>query len=159
MSKNIDMLTERFDAALFVMMQNLGPQLIIRTQLDLTPGQVFMLHFIQQKNQCSVSKLADKMEVNPSAITVMLDRLENHGFVARARDKNDRRVVIAQLTEAGEEALNRVLNVRKQIVQHCLTQIEPDELDSFVQTLEQLATICTSMDIKTIIGFENHLEG
>lgn len=159
MSKNIDVLTEQFSTALFVMMQNFGPQLVIRAQLGLTPGQVFMLHFIQKEKQCNVSKLAEKVEVNPSAVTVMLDRLENHGFVVRVRDKIDRRVVIVQLTEAGSEALNRVLNVRQQIMKHCLTQIESHELDSFVQTFEKLATISTAMDIKAITGPEKGLEG
>jgi MarR family transcriptional regulator, organic hydroperoxide resistance regulator len=159
MFEDIDSLTERFDAALYITLQNLGPQLVNRAQLGLTPGQVFMLHFIRQENQCTVSKLAEKMEVTPSAITVMLDRLENHGFVFRTRDKSDRRVVIIQLTEAGDAALNQVLNVRNEIMKHCLTQIEPDELDSFVQTLQKLATISASMDIKAIMGLENSLEG
>lgn len=158
MTGSTDMLTEKFDAALHVMMQNLGPQLIARAQLGLTPGQVFMLHFIRQETQCSVSRLAEKLEVNPSAITVMLDRLENHGFAVRIRDKSDRRVVLVRLTDPGNEALDQVLTVRKQIMQHCLAQIDPDELVAFVETLEKLATISSGMDIKSIIGLENHLE-
>lgn len=159
LSKRIDVLTKQFDGALLVLLQNLGPQLIIRAQLGLTPGQVFMLRFIKQENQCSVSKLADKLEVNPSAITVMLDRLESHGFVERIRDMNDRRVVIAQITHAGEETLNHVLDVRNQIIQRCLEQVQPSELDSFVQTLEKLAAISAETDIKSIAGLENRMEG
>lgn len=152
MCQDIGVLTERFGSALYVMIQNLGPQLITRSQLGLTQGQVFMLHFIRQEHPCTISKLAERIEVNPSAITVMLDRLESHGYAVRIRDKHDRRVVIAQLTEAGEAALNRVLDVRKHILQHCLAQLPPGESDSFVQTLEKLADISSAMDLKTIIG-------
>ncbi len=81
----------------------------------------------------------------------MLDRLEGFGYAVRIRDKNDRRVVIAQLTESGEEALNRVLDIRKHILQYCLAQLSPIELDSFVQTLEKLSNISAAMDPKTII--------
>ncbi|MDP4172151.1 MAG: MarR family transcriptional regulator [Bacillota bacterium] len=151
MDQNIDSLTERFDKSLFVLKQNLGPQLFSRAQLGLTPGQVFMLHFIRKESNCSVTKLAEKMEVAPSAITVMLDRLENHGFVSRTRDKVDRRVVLIQLTDVGEEKLNNVLDTRKQIMQHCFTQMEPNELDSFIVSLEKLASIVQSIEIKTII--------
>jgi len=158
MYENIDALTECFDKYLFVLMQNLGPQLINRAQLGLTPGQVFLLHFIRQESQCSVSKLAEKMDVAASAITVMLDRLENHGFVVRTRDNVDRRVVMIALTDAGEETLNHVLNVRKQIMQNCLTQIESHELDSFIQTLEKLASIAQTMDAKTVIELSNRRE-
>ena len=155
MHQNIDALIERFDQSLFVLMQNLGPQLIHRAQLGLTPGQVFMLHFIQQNGQGSVSKLAEKMEVAPSAITVMLDRLENHGYVSRTRDKIDRRVVIIELTNSGAKKLKQVLDVRKQIIQHCLMKVEADELDSFVQTLENLSAIAQAMDLNAIIGTTN----
>lgn len=157
--QDIDFVTERFDAALFITLQNLGPHLIARAQFSLTPGQVFMLRFIQQNCDCNVSKLADKMEVNPSAITVMLDRLESHGFVTRTRDGNDRRVVITHITESGERALEEVMRVRKQILQHCLVQINPDELELFVHTLETIATISTSMDIQSMIDIEQPLEG
>lgn len=156
---DIDLVTERFDAALFLTLQNLGPQLIARAQFSLTQGQVFVLHFIQQNRDCNVSKLADKMEVNPSAITVMLDRLENRGFVVRKRDSNDRRVVITHITESGEKALKEVMRVRKQIIQHCLVQVNPDELDSFVRTLERIAMISTSMDIQSMIHIDQPLEG
>ena len=158
MSNHIESLTERFDTALYIMMQNLGPQLIHRAQLGLTPGQVFMLHFIRKERQCRVSTLAEKVEVNPSAITVMLDRLEHRGFVRRTRDTGDRRVVLIQITDDGEESLNKVLHVRSQIMQHCLMQLRPDELDSFVQTLEKLATVSAAMDIKELIQAENRLE-
>lgn len=159
MSHKIDAITERFDQALITTMQNLGPKLIHRVRLGLTPSQVFMLRFIQKEKQCSLSSLADKMEVSASAGTVMLDRLENHGLVVRTRDKNDRRVVITQLTPEGEHALNDVLKIRKKMVQHCLAQFEPDELTPFVQTLEKLAAISAEMDVQAVIGSGKDLEG
>jgi DNA-binding MarR family transcriptional regulator len=152
MHKNLDSLTERFDTSLHVLMQNLGPQLISRTQLDLTPGQVFMLHLIQNKSLCSVSKLAEKMEVAPSAITVMLDRLENHGFVSRTRDTSDRRVVIIELTDAGERELDHVLKVRKTIMQHCFKQMNANEVVSFIEGLEKLSSISQKMELEEVLG-------
>jgi DNA-binding MarR family transcriptional regulator len=152
MHKNLDSLTERFDTSLHVLMQNLGPQLISRTQLDLTPGQVFMLHLIRNKSLCSVSKLAEKMEVAPSAITVMLDRLENHGFVSRTRDTSDRRVVIIELTDAGERELDHVLKVRKTIMQHCFKQMNANEVVSFIEGLEKLSSISQKMELEEVLG-------
>lgn len=149
MAPNIDAVTERFDKALRVLIRSFGPQLIQRIQLGLTPGQVFMLHFIQQENHCSVSKLAEKMEVAPSAITVMLDRLENHGFVSRTRDQADRRVVVVELTDAGRETLKKVKEKRKQIMQDCLTQIDLKELTAIAQSLEKIASIAETMEMKS----------
>jgi MarR family transcriptional regulator, organic hydroperoxide resistance regulator len=145
-------LAERFDKSLFVLLHNLGPQLINRAHLGLTPGQVFMLHYIKDENQYSVSKLAEKMEVAPSAITVMVDRLENHGFVNRLRDKSDRRVVKIKLTNSGEEKLKQVLQLRKQIVEHCLLQLDPNEMVTFIHTLESLASVASALDLDAILN-------
>lgn len=155
MHQDIDSLTERFDKSMLALKQNLGQQFISRVQIGLTPGQVFMLHFIRKIGSCSVSTIAEKMEVAPSAITVMLDRLENNGFVCRKRDQADRRVVIIEITEAGEEKLNYVLEKRKKILQHCFTQMEPHQLVSLIQSMEKLASIAETMDIKEIIGQPN----
>ena len=151
MSNPMDSWTERFERALHTTMHNLGPELITRAQSKLTPGQCFMMYFIREKDRCTVSSLSEKMEVNPSAITVMLDRLENHGFVTRSRDQQDRRVVIVELTKAGEQALDAVMNIRKRILEHCLCQLSPDELESFLTTLEKIASVSASMDVKTIL--------
>ena len=152
MGQDIDALTNRFDKSLVILMQNLGPQLIARTQVGLTPGQVFMLHFIRQEDTCSVSNLAEKMEVAPSAITVMLDRLEKHGFVRRTRDRTDRRVVLIELTVFGEQRLDEVLHLRNQVMKHCLMQMGLHELDAFIQALEKLAFIAQTTDLQAIIG-------
>lgn len=157
-NEDLDFMIERFDKSLKVLMHNLGPQLINHTHLGLTPGQVFMLHFIRKENQCTVSKLADKMEVAPSAITVMLDRLEAHGFVSRSRDTTDRRIVIITLTDDGEEKLDQVLEVRKKITQHCFNQMNPNELDSFIGSLEKLSSIAQMMNIQEIMELSNKEE-
>lgn len=148
MRDNIDSLTERFDKSLKALMTNLGPGFISRANIGLTPGQVFMLHFIRKEGECSVKQLAEKMEVAPSAITVMLDRLENHGFVNRTRKKDDRRVVMVSLTDEGEDKLNFVMNERKKILSQCFQQMEEYELDSFIQSLEKLALISQNIEVK-----------
>ncbi len=153
MERSLDDLTERFERSMFVLAKALGPDIVTRFQWGLTSGQLFLLHFIQQhESPCTVSKLADKMEVAPSAITVMLDRLENHGYVSRTRDKNDRRVVIVALTDAGVHKLNEVLLVRRRVVGHYLAQLDGGELQSFIHTLDSLAAIAQSVDVDVVIG-------
>jgi DNA-binding MarR family transcriptional regulator len=49
--------------------------------------------------------LAERVLLTPSGITRLLEGLERAGLVERARCPEDRRVVYAKLTEAGEERL------------------------------------------------------
>ncbi len=49
-----------------------------------------------------VTDLARAAELNPGAMTRLLDRLEARGYVTRVHDANDRRAVHIHLTEAGK---------------------------------------------------------
>ena len=148
MSHEIVSSTDRFEKALHLTIQNLGPRIVANMQLGLTPPQVFTLHFIEQSSQCTVTQLAEKLDVKPSAITVMLDRLENHGYVSRSRDERDRRVVRIELSAAGSRILHQVKQMRKKILEQCLYQLPQDELEPFLITLEKLAEIAVGIHAK-----------
>jgi DNA-binding MarR family transcriptional regulator len=152
----MDSLAQRFDQAFFTVMQHVGPELVRHAKLGLTPGQVFMLYFISQETPCTVSKLADKMEVNPSAITVMLDRLKNHGLIDRQRHQNDRRVVVVTLTTSGHRTLEQMLSVRSRVIQHCLTELGAETAHTFVETLEDFARVTTAMDLSQVLGVNSN---
>lgn len=152
MTEGIEGLTERFNQSLIVLMQNLGPNLIRRPEFGLTPGQVVMLKIIEHEPFCRVSKLAELLEVAPSAITVMLDRLEHHGYVFRKRGDEDRRVVTVGLTPSGREKLDFAIRVRRQIMAACLAKLDVDELMNLVQASEKLAFIVESLDVDTMVA-------
>jgi DNA-binding MarR family transcriptional regulator len=109
--------------------------------IELTRPQYFMLKMIQDNEPCSISSLADKMGVKPSAVTVMLDRLEQADYVVRRHDEQDRRIVLVQLTPKGLDSLRKVDEARMGKLGQVLNRLEPDELQQFVQTFEKLARI------------------
>lgn len=146
---------DRFDAALRSVAQHLGANIVMQAPFDLTPGQVFLLHLIEKEERCTVSRLAEKMEVKPSAITVMLDRLENRHYIERFRDQQDRRVVIVRLTETGSDVLKKIWNLRKRVVGYCLQQLDGKELTVFIQAFEKLARITADLDVKQFLSTTN----
>lgn len=148
--------TDRFERSLRVLAKSLGPDLITRIHAGLTPGQVFLLFAIEKNDDhCTVSRLAEMLEVAPSAVTVMLDRLENHGYVLRVRESTDRRVVVTALTDLGRETLGQVLGVRKRVISRCLRQLDDGQLESFMGALESLAAVVQTVDIDTLIAPAN----
>ncbi|WP_370295696.1 MarR family winged helix-turn-helix transcriptional regulator, partial [Rossellomorea marisflavi] len=52
-------------------------------ELHLTGPQFYILYLLCQEGGAKPTELADKLEVNPSAITVMVDRLIKAGLVRR----------------------------------------------------------------------------
>jgi DNA-binding MarR family transcriptional regulator len=97
------------------------------------------LSIISSEKNITVSRLAEKMEVKPSAITVMLDRLVNNGYAERIHDSKDRRVVLVQCTDKGAEALQRIKGDVEALLKHYLKEMDIAEMLRFVQTFEKIA--------------------
>lgn len=129
---------ERFEKAFFALFRKLGPELGLPDDLNLTGPQIMMLYTISNLQPCQTTKLAQSLEVTPSAITVMIDRLVLHGFVVRKQHGNDRRVVLLELTEQGHDALRKIRECRSEVVQKYLSYLDPGELELFLNTFEKI---------------------
>ena len=66
---------------------------------------LFMLCEPEGRGGVTAGQLARMAELTPASVTAMLDQAEREGMVERVRSSEDRRVVLVQLTEAGEAYL------------------------------------------------------
>lgn len=134
-----ELIVERFHKAMITTHRRIGSLISQNLDNDLTAPQCFILSIISNEQNITVSRLADKMEVKPSAITVMLDRLVNNGYAERIHDSKDRRVVLVQCTDKGSEALLRIKGDIQALLKHHLRDMEKTEMLQFVQTFEKIA--------------------
>jgi DNA-binding MarR family transcriptional regulator len=68
----------------------------------LTLGQLRVLRLLAQEPG-SLSELGAELSLSPTSTTRLIDRLEERGLVERRRAGDDRRRVVAALTEEGRE--------------------------------------------------------
>ncbi|MDI2132109.1 MarR family winged helix-turn-helix transcriptional regulator [Yinghuangia seranimata] len=71
--------------------------------------------------------LSDRLGVDPSDITKVVDQLEAAGQVSRARDTADRRRVVVTVTPAGRAALRGLLDEAAAVQDELLAPLGPDE--------------------------------
>jgi len=109
--------------------------------LPLTTPQLFLLHLLAQKDSWKVTELAETMTVQPSAITAMVDRLEQNRFVERERDEIDRRVVFLKISAEGKKVLKIAGEKRKEILINYLQHLKKEEIITMVNISEKLAHI------------------
>lgn len=88
------------------------------------PQYLVMLVLWQQGTQ-PVGAIASALHLGASAITPLIDRLDQRGLVRRIADPADRRVVQAELTPAGQALYDRIAEVRAQVV--CRTGLSEAE--------------------------------
>lgn len=141
--QDINSFIERLTAAHTTTMRKLGPELAEAMNGVLTGPQFFILHLLSRKERWMVTEIAERMSVKPSAITVMIDRLKQHGMVQRERDEQDRRVVFVKITDQGRQTLTEAVEKRKQIVMKYLQHLTKEELESLISIYEKMARIVT----------------
>ncbi|MFE3825769.1 MarR family winged helix-turn-helix transcriptional regulator [Streptomyces sp. NPDC059092] len=82
--------------------------------------------------------LAVRLSVEASHVARQLRHLEEHGYVARAPDPDDRRAQRVRLTDAGLAAIDRVREVSRRGVEEALADWSPEELREFATLFRRL---------------------
>ena len=90
--------------------------------------------------------LANELQLSPSGITRLLDRLEAQGLVGKGECKEDARVSYALLTEAGLEKLRDAAPGHVEDIERRLRAVLSDEeirqLDELLRRLSDSPTSC-----------------
>jgi len=72
--------------------------------------------------------LATHLGVGPSAVTGIVDRLVEHGYVTRHEDQLDRRIQRLRATSKGVDVLQRLASVRRDVLAEIVARIDPEDL-------------------------------
>ena len=121
---------------------------LIKEQMDseITSDQYYTLKYINQLGSCTSSHLADVFEVKKSAITAIINRMWEKGFIQRTRDEEDRRVVYLTLTAEGQNLYHKLEKRIYQLVKSFITKFDNEEIQQFLSTYEKLNDIL--LDLK-----------
>jgi DNA-binding MarR family transcriptional regulator len=90
-----------------------------------------------QGRQLTPKELAEASQLSPSAITTVLDRLANAGYVRRVRDEDNRRLVRIALTPALVEAVTELFVPVMADWAAQLDSFSEDELDTLIRFFTQ----------------------
>jgi len=96
---------------------------------DLTAMQWGPLVLIT-KGHDTVAACAREADIDSSAMTRMLDRLEAKGLIQRVRSEEDRRVVNLALTEAGAELAQKIPLELSKVLNHHLRGFSENEFET-----------------------------
>jgi len=107
------------------------------SEYGLTVPQFLVLaHISRSEEACSMSALADQMRQSSATMTGIVDRLERMNLVTRTRAPNDRRLVLIQLTERGEEVLQRARQRRQAYLGQTLLKMTPGDRQELIRLLQ-----------------------
>jgi len=109
---------------------------VLRTE-ELTFPQYNVLRILRGagRDRPSCGAIAERMVTRDSDLTRLLDRLEERGLVKRMREESDRRVVTAEITDAGLQVLRRLDGPIDRVHRQQLAHMTAEQL----KTLQRLA--------------------
>lgn len=136
---NLDEYIDRILNAWSKTFRKMQSEIMQHRELGLTGPQFHMLALIARNNSCNVSYLSDKLEVKPSAITVMADRLVQSGYIERRHDEQDRRAVLLSVTELGAEVYKEAGNRSRKVLRTYFSDLTQHELEVLIGVIEKFA--------------------
>ncbi len=86
----------------------------------------------------SVTDLASVAQLNPGAMTRLLDKLEQRGLVARVADPRDRRALRIHLTEAGASAWQDIGQCGQRVRERAMRGMGETDRDTLTRLLTQI---------------------
>lgn len=111
-------------------------------QSSLTGPQLSIMTRLQENGPSRISHLAREEGIRMPTASNALHQLEQRGLVDRIRDTTDRRGVLVELTDRGEEELYQVGEERTQYLADMLGTLDREQLekaDDLVELINRLS--------------------
>ncbi|MCT9075718.1 MarR family winged helix-turn-helix transcriptional regulator [Streptomyces fulvoviolaceus] len=109
-------------------------RLMTLADVPLDRAAVALLRQVADSEPLRPGELANRLGVEASHVTRTVQQLQKSGYVTRVPDPDDRRAQRIQLTETGQQAIDRIRDVGARGMQLALGDWAPEEL-------RQLATL------------------
>ncbi|HSW80673.1 MAG TPA: MarR family transcriptional regulator [Candidatus Saccharimonadales bacterium] len=134
-SKNLQELFATSDVVQRMMRQCIHQ---VFNEMGIAPSQLHLIHTIEMMQPVSLKKLATEMRLTPGAITQLVDSLVESGYVKRTHGTEDRRVIVAELTEEGKAKLGLLKRKKRAMLEKVVAEMDDTEIDVFLKAQKKM---------------------
>ena len=108
---------------------------------DITPIQYAVLYCLWENDKRSPKEIAERLKLENSTISGILERMEKKGLIERNISKEDRRFIQVQLTKKGADLEKDVLNAVEEVNGDVLSVFSQEERSTLKSYLRLLAGV------------------
>jgi DNA-binding MarR family transcriptional regulator len=138
--------TMQFLRGIFKAIQNYSHE--VSKNYGITGPQLWAIKTLSVNGRLSLGDLGQRMYLQPSTITGLIDVLEQKRYLTRIRDREDRRVVKVELTPRGERLAKRAPDPAQGKMIYGLTKLKRRELNLIFHSLQKLVNIMETRNSK-----------
>lgn len=103
-------------------------------------GRLFTLLKDNQQNGIAQRDLAEKLDVKPSSMSELIQKLEHRGFITKTQDENDKRSFKIFLTQQGSDKIEESKLEKTRFIDTIFKDFSENDIDSLSQLLEKLTS-------------------
>lgn len=103
-----------------------------------TRVQWIAMYYLYKHKSLSQMELAEKMDIKPSTLARLVDRMERDGYVQRMKNNEDRRIFIVSFTEKGEKFWKDLLPEGEKMGKIFSNNISDEDMGVFMKVLNQM---------------------
>jgi DNA-binding MarR family transcriptional regulator len=116
-----------------------------QSNLGLNFTQYRVLMMLDRTGVMTASELAKLIDHDAGALTRLLDRLIEQGYVRRAPSERDRRVANLSLTEEGRAMVKPMREIANSLVCRAMSDLSPDEQRTLTALLKRVRITLESL--------------
>ena len=111
---------------------------------DVTPRQLKTLLLLYSRGEPSaMGWIARSLGVTLPTVTGIIDRLATQGYVSRQDDPNDRRLVLASMTDKGRQVIDSWYERFDQFLMSLLNNLTDEELETVARAVSLILNSAT----------------
>ena len=125
----------------------------VRKAFGLTGPQLWAMKTLHRHGPMTTADLASALAVQPSTLSLLIDRLQARGLVRRQRPEGDRRLVELRLTANGARLAARAPSAAQGRLLHGLRALPPSRLRAMRRVLNDLVDMMEARDVEAQFFF------
>ncbi|WP_392551975.1 MarR family transcriptional regulator [Orbus wheelerorum] len=121
-------------------------------------GRLFSLLKENEQNGITQGELAEKLRVQPSSMSELIQKLAHHGFITKKQDENDKRSFKVFLSAEGNDKIAEIKAEKTRFIDGIFNNFTENEIETLSSLLEKL-TLSLNDFTEHEITDEHHKEG
>lgn len=104
-----------------------------------------VLELLYNKGPQPIQRIRDRVLIASSSISYVVSQLEDNGWITREKDKDDKRVYMACLTEKGQSQMADIFPKHAETLTKAFDVLTKDELTILQQAFKKLSAQSTEV--------------
>lgn len=118
----------------------------IINQYELSKSQFDIIVDIYFSSPKSLKALCKALDLAPSTVSEMLDRMEKKNLILKRKDKKDKRKIKIDITEEADRIIREVIDRRVEYVKEVLEDVDKENLEILKQVLMKMLECQKSLE-------------